>query len=205
MASTETSTGATDSQSDFWISPRYKASQWRALRLDTHDEADWLKAVNIVEDRIKGRFVRWIDSIVVERFSGFAVVALDCLLIETLIGFMTGEPSRGPDALLTKKVGNDELKFTEEQAQQFRESVRNGVIHDAETRSGWIIRPGKPDGQILTINGGSIALNRDAFHSALKRELQVWLGKLRSGDDEMLRKNMKKRMEQIIEIHGEAV
>lgn len=190
--------------SDFWIAPRHRASQWRALQLDSDDEAEWLKAIDIVEDRIRGRFVRWIDSMVVERFSGFAVVALDCLLIETLIGFMTGEPSKGPDALLTKKVGNDELKFTNEQAQQFRESVRNPVIHDAETRSGWIIRPGKPDGQILTTDGGNVALNRNAFHAAVSRELEAWLTKLRSGD-KMLRKNMRRRMEQIIKIHWEAV
>src|SRR5438445_9317391 len=89
---------------DFWISPKHRASRWRALQLDTDDEAEWFTAINIVEDRIKGRLVRWIDSIVTERFSGFAVVALDCLLIETLIGFMTGQPSEGPDALLTNKV-----------------------------------------------------------------------------------------------------
>jgi hypothetical protein len=192
------------SEPDFWISPRHRASHWRALPLDSDDEAEWLKAIDIVENRIKGRFVRWIDSMVAEKFSGFAVVALDCLLIETLIGFMTGEPSEGPDALLTNKIGSGELKFTVEQAQRFRDDVRNAVIHDAETRRGWIIRPGKPDGQILTIDGENISLNRTAFHFALSRELEAWLAKLRSGD-KMLRKNMRRRMEQIIKIHWEAV
>jgi len=168
------------------------------------NEAEWLKAIDIIEDRIKGRFVRWIDSLVAKRFSGFVVVALDCLLIETLVGFMTGKPSKGPDALLTGQLGSGEFQFTTEQAQKFRESVRNGVIHDAETRGGWIIRPGEPDGRILTPNGGSITLNRNAFHSALTRELEAWLAKLRSGDNR-LRKNMTERMEQIIKIHGEAV
>ena len=193
-----------DTESDFWVSPRYKASQWRALHLDADDEAEWLKAIDIVEDRIKGRFGRWIDILVAEKFSGFVVVALDCLLIETLVGFMTGEPSRGPDSLLTGTLGNVGLQFTEEQARKFRESVRNGIIHDAETRRGWIIRPGEPDGNILTTQGRSIALNRTAFHSALTRELDAWLAKLRLSD-KTLRKNMMRRMAQIIEIHGEAV
>lgn len=193
-----------NSKLDFWISPGHRASEWRALQLDIEDETEWLKAIDIVEDRIKGRFVRWIDAMVTERFSGFAVVALDCLLIETLIGFMTGEPSKGPDALLTGDVGNKEIKFTNEQAEQFRESVRNAVVHDAETRRGWIIRPGKREGLILTSQGGNIALNRNAFHFALSRELEVWLTKLRSGD-KTLRNNMRQRMEQIVEIHWEAV
>jgi len=189
---------------DFWISPKYKASQWRALHLGADNEAEWAKAVDIAEDRIKGRFVRWIDSLVDEKFSGFVVVALDCLLIETLVGFMSGKPSKGPDALLTGKLGNSGLQFTTEQARKFRESVRNGIVHDAETRSGWIIRPGEPGGKILTSEGGNIALNRTAFHSALLGELDVWLVKLRSGD-KRLRKNMVQRMDQIIKIHGEAV
>ncbi len=193
-----------DMGSDFWISPRYKASQWRAVRLDADDEAEWLKAIDIVEDRIKGRFGRWIDTLVAEKFSGFVVVALDCLLIETLVGFMTGEPSKGPDSLLTGTLGNSGLQFTKEQARKFRESVRNGVIHDAETRRGWIIRPGEPDGKILTTQGTSIALNRTAFHAALTWELEAWLAKLRLGD-KTLRNNMMRRMAQIIEIHGEAV
>jgi hypothetical protein len=192
------------SSSDFWISPRYRASQWTALQLDPGDEVDWLRAVDIVENRIMGRFVRWVDCIAARRFSGFAVVALDCLLLETLIGFMTGEPSKGPDALLTKKIGNGEFNFSDEQARLFRENVRNAVIHDTETRHGWIIRPGTSDGQILTSQAEGISLNRDAFHSALARELGAWLAKLRAGD-KTLRKHMRDRMDQIIKISGETI
>ena len=189
---------------DFSISPKYRVSAWIALQLDADNETDWGKAIKIVEDRITGRFVRWIDSIEGTRFSGFAVVALDCLLIETLVGFMTGKPSSGPDLLLKGELGSRELRFTSDQAEQFRKCVRNGIIHDAETRNRWIIRPGDSTGQILSVENGSVSLNRSAFHSALKRELHIWLKKLRSGDKE-LRENMKRRMEQIVSLHGESV
>jgi hypothetical protein len=75
------------------ISPKYKLNHWKALKFDK--EGDWLKAIEIVEDRIRGRFVIWIDKIASEQFSGFAVIALDCLLLETLHGFMTGKRSEG--------------------------------------------------------------------------------------------------------------
>src|ERR1700681_1899240 len=156
---------------DFWISPKYRASDWMTLQLRDGTETDWLKAVDIVEDRIRNRFVRWIDSIEGSKFSGFAVIALDCLLIEALVGFLTGKSSGGPDHLLTGALTNGEFRFTEPEAEDFRKHVRNGIIHDSETRAGWIIRPGHPDGQILTKTGKGTSLNRNAFHRALKHEL----------------------------------
>jgi hypothetical protein len=39
------------------------------------------------------------------------VIALDCLLIETLVGFITGQPRKGPDSFLTGKLTNGELQF----------------------------------------------------------------------------------------------
>ena len=188
---------------DFWISPKYRASDWMTLQLRDGTETDWLKAVDIVEDRIRNRFVRWIDSIEGSKFSGFAVIALDCLLIEALVGFLTGKSSGGPDHLLTGALTNGEFRFTEPEAEDFRKHVRNGIIHDSETRAGWIIRPGHPDGQVLTKTGKGTSLNRNAFHRALKHELDTWLARLRNGDKK-LRDNMKNRMTEIIEKHGEA-
>lgn len=192
------------SDDDFWISPKYKASEWKQLHLNSDDEIAWSKAADIVEDRIKGRFVRWVDSIAVEKFSGFAVIALDCLLIETLVGFMTGQRSKGPDRFLTGELTKGKLRFTKEEARLFRENVRNGIVHDTETRCRWVIRPGDPTGQILTKSGKNISLNRSAFHRALIRELDNWLDIIRKGD-KTLRKMMKQRMEQIIQRHSEAV
>jgi hypothetical protein len=195
---------SSNSADDFWVSPKYKASQWKQLQLDSDDEIAWSKAADIVEDRIRGRFAQWIDLIAPERFSGFAVIALDCLLIETLVGFITGQGSEGPDRLLTGELAKGEFQFTRDEARRFRKNVRNGIIHDAETRCRWIIRPGAPGGQILTKSGKNILLNRTAFHSALMSEFENWLGRVRKGD-RTLRKNMRKRMKQIIQRHSEAV
>ncbi|MGB9074387.1 MAG: hypothetical protein WCC22_17245 [Terriglobales bacterium] len=189
---------------DFWLSPRYRASAWNALHLDIESEVDWPMAIDIVEDRIMGRFVRWIDQIEDVRFSGFAVMALDCLLIETLVGFITGRPSKGPDALLEGQLTDCEFHFTKDEAEWFRKNVRNGIIHDTETRGRCVIQRGAPSGGILTTKCDSISLNRNAFHGALIRELGAWLAKLRAGD-KVLRSNMKLRMNQIIRRHGETV
>jgi hypothetical protein len=69
------------------LSPKYSLDDWnRAFE----GAPDWEKAIDIVEDRIQGRFIRWIDPMLRQEFAGFAIVALDCLLLETLHGFRAG-------------------------------------------------------------------------------------------------------------------
>lgn len=77
------------------ISPRFFAADW--LALDAHVTKDWVRAVEIFEDRIEGRFLQPIRSTISNRWSGFAVLALDALLVETLQQFWEGvrrTPSR---------------------------------------------------------------------------------------------------------------
>jgi hypothetical protein len=71
------------------ISPHYTEKQWN----DAFDGGEnWNAAIDIVEDRIRGRWLTWADQIVDERYSGFAVLALDCIVLESLWGFMNGNP-----------------------------------------------------------------------------------------------------------------
>jgi hypothetical protein len=43
------------------ISPKYRLSHWKALKFDKED--DWQTAIEIVENRIRGRFVIWVDRV----------------------------------------------------------------------------------------------------------------------------------------------
>jgi len=115
------------------ISPKYRLSHWKALKFDNED--DWLKAIEIVEDGIRGRFVLWIDIIASQQFSGFAVIALDCLLLETLYGFMTGKPSEGKCSVYKEFLSTHKhFEFEKDVAASFCKNVRNGLMHDTETK-----------------------------------------------------------------------
>jgi hypothetical protein len=70
------------------ISPRYTVDDWRTLQF--HNEEDWNTGIEIFEDRIRGRFLNIINAIQDNESAGFAVLALDCLLIEALMQFRTG-------------------------------------------------------------------------------------------------------------------
>ena len=70
------------------ISPRYTADHWFALDKDSRE--DWSKAAAIIEDRIRGRFLQYADECLTSQYSGFVVLAIDSLLLETIQQFKQG-------------------------------------------------------------------------------------------------------------------
>ncbi len=83
----------------------------------------------------------------------------------------------------------------------FHDLVRNGLMHDAETRIRWLVKKTVPRDVIARRNkSGDYELNRTKFHNALKGTFADWLAKLRSSDT-ALRENMPDRMNQIIAKH----
>jgi hypothetical protein len=182
------------------ISPKYRLSDWKNLEFKKED--DWLKAIEIVEDRIRGRFVTWIDRIASEQFSGFVVIALDCLLLETLNGFMTGKKSAGDCSVYKEFLSiHKHFKLDKDIALSFCTNVRNGLIHDTVTKRKWLIEKTKPHGKIVEKDTeGNFVLNRSLFHAALKSEFEDWLSDLRTGNTKA-RDNLRKRMNQVCDTH----
>jgi len=72
------------------ISRNYKAEHWNALTFNA--EGDWQKGVDIFMDRLTTRYLLHIQRLLRHRTSGFAVLTLDCALIETLEQFRRGVP-----------------------------------------------------------------------------------------------------------------
>jgi hypothetical protein len=111
--------------SDPRVSPHYKFSDWTSIDFST--EQEWLKAIDIVEDRIRGRFVAPIHKLIPEEFSGFAIIALDCLLIESLNGFKEGRASKGnceEYAVFLASSPHFKHEFSADVAGEFCRSVR---------------------------------------------------------------------------------
>ena len=75
------------------ISPNYNKDSYLNLNLTLQSsEADWNTAVAILKDRIEGRYINQIDLLSNDvNANGFTIMALNCLLIETLFQFRDGE------------------------------------------------------------------------------------------------------------------
>ena len=84
----ETETAKITNLRGLLLSLQYGLQHWKELKFEAED--DWQRAIDIVENRIRGRFVGWVDELIPKRFAGFVTTALDCLLLETLFGFVAG-------------------------------------------------------------------------------------------------------------------
>jgi hypothetical protein len=87
-----------------YIAPETHADDWKKLDLD--EPENWPAAILLFENRIRDRFTGAIEFLIAddevrlatERQRGFAVLALDCLLVETPQAFrrgLTDRPIRG--------------------------------------------------------------------------------------------------------------
>jgi hypothetical protein len=181
------------------ISPHFIAKQWHSCFLPT--EPDWNTAIQIVQDRIEGRWLAHTDRICGGKYSGFAVIVLDCIVLESLWGFRNGEavPHRQEARVYREMLVGGWFGSTEQQADDFRECVRNGLMHDGETRKGWLVEKTVPKKLIVEqIPGGGYRLNRTKFHEAVKRTVKEWIEGLYA-DRKGFRENMRRRMDDIIQ------
>ena len=166
------------------------------LRADSYNN-DWQIAIEGIQSRFEERFIKPADAIR-ERDQndsgfpegrGFAIVALDCLLLESLYGYEKGNhtearQTRGAFAELLEKKGQFANAFSKGLAGKFAAAVRNGLLHDGETRNGWLIWKGNQGDPItMDLRDGRLVLNRDPFHEAVKASVQEYFDRLRSPTD----------------------
>jgi hypothetical protein len=182
-----------------YISPLYRDSDWKALNLAT--ESDWRKAVRMVEDRLNARFFDAVKTIDKQDFAGFAVLALDCLLIETLQQFREGAdetPRRKGEQYFVDFLTSAPFSphFTKATAAKFYDHFRCGILHQAEIKSSSKVRR---NGQLVapTPDGNGLIINRKLFHATLRKAFAAYLRALRNHSDSQLCQNFVKKMSYI--------
>ena len=188
------------------IAPGIDAKIWRGLRLDDPRSADWDAAVDILSARITERYIAPVDFLIAseatkpptDRRFGFTVLAVDCMLVETLGAFTEGlentdRKSEGTFCkfLRARKLCAAEFS-TDELAGKFYKQFRCGILHQAESGGEskvWSVGP------MLSVNGNAITVNRNRFHDCLKAEFQGYLSELRDSHNSVLRLNFRKKMD----------
>jgi hypothetical protein len=188
------------------IAPGVEAATWQRLKLDDPNSSDWKVAVDILSARIIERYIAPVDFLVAteetkspsDRRFGFTVLAVACMLVETLGAFIEGlEDTEGKSKktfcnfLRTRKLFAAEFS-TDELAENFYKQFRCGILHQAESGGEskvWSVGP------MLHVKGNSITVNRNKFHDCLKAEFQSYLSELREPNNAALRKNFRKKMD----------
>ncbi|MCM0624039.1 hypothetical protein M5J14_05815 [Lysinibacillus sp. OL1_EC] len=123
-----------------FISLRYTKDDFLDLRLCLNSDDNWDTAIEIFQDRIQGRYFNVIDELIQREElmrDGFIIMALNCLLIETLLQFKNGwDETEGGN----KRSYSDFLVsefpriFNLSLAGKFYSDIRCGILHSAQTK-----------------------------------------------------------------------
>ncbi|MGO7324042.1 hypothetical protein GUK30_32960 [Rhizobium leguminosarum] len=174
------------------ISPKYTVEFWRGLDLDPENpkQDHWLKAIDVLRDRIGERFIKPAQTLIdVDKDSkphtfGFAILALDCLVLETIEGFKQGVINHNGQST---RLFKDFLSNW----QPFIDCLGNGMV--ATTKAGEFYSQGRCalhhsgttdkmtvgiSGPMVRFENGQIFVNRTVFHSELEAELKRYLAVL---------------------------
>ena len=121
------------------IAPNYQKEDYLELKLTINsDIQSWEKAVEILKDRIYGRYLNQIALLSADiNANGFTIMALNCLLIETLYQFKAGknQSQRNKEEYLKFLKSEFPTEFdTYEKAKRFYENIRCGILHSAQTK-----------------------------------------------------------------------
>lgn len=194
------------------ISPKYRESSYLALNLKADKNDNWDEATKIFHDRIQGRYVAPVDAIVnhasydIREFSGFAILAIDCLIIETLNQFHKGtDETTGKnwkafrDFFQNSEHFKNEFK-TSKICQVFYSHFRCGLLHQAQTKKQSKIRYGEKR-MIQLVDSADVdkglIVDRKLFHDAIKLQIKDYIKKLKNpttSEDRTLRHNFIKKM-----------
>lgn len=193
------------------ISPNYSVKEWLDLDLRDTTSKDWTKGFEIFEDRMNGRFFSQIEQLQahpdknIKGFSGFIIISVDCLLIETIMQFYKGikktPPRQSVDSfhdffqksIIFSSFFDDRVK-----SDIFYSQIRCGLLHQAQTKkkSTIHIKKGEPILQWIDpsdVNEG-LKIHRDKFHNEVLLIFKNYLKELRSKNNNIILNNFQKKM-----------
>ncbi len=152
-----------------------------------------------------GRFLDPISDLKDKKYTGFLIMAIDCLLIETLQQFIEGVPEtpRGKNESYFKNflISRFEEDFDDKKAKMFYEQIRCGILHQAETKESSKIKISHELPIVkFTKEKDGLIINRKKFHEKLKKVIKLYIEELKDTTNILLRKNFRKKMDYICRI-----
>jgi hypothetical protein len=163
------------------IAPNFTDADWRAL--DLTNESHWLRAIEAFRLRIDERFLKPVRAILSFSRSGFAILALDCLLVETIEQAIQGverTPCGNASSYFRSFLERPAFRgaFDDTSAELFRDAIRNGILHQAEVKGSSLVRRDGPIVQ-LTSNSAGVIVNPVLFHYRLEDAFQDYIEELK--------------------------
>lgn len=198
---------------DFEIAPGHRVRGWKSLILDKNDSStssDWTKAIAILDARIRRRLIEPAQLLIDAESgksrgeNGFAVLAIDFLLVETIQGFREGLTNHNRKskalfkAFLTSwpafKACVPQGGNANDLAASVYEQGRCALHHTGSTDRITVRKSGK----IFDFcDDGRIVINRTLLHQELVNAFDAYLAELKVPANAVLRKKFKQKMDHI--------
>jgi hypothetical protein len=190
------------------ISGSYTVDHWKSL--DFSSEDDWKIAVDIFKDRLKTRYLDHIELIIGRKNSGFAVLSLDCILVETLQQFRNGTKNtpygKGQRYFIDFLTGTAFAKhFTEDAAKVFYTEIRCGLLHQSEAEGKSRVKRGPLPLVALTADQKSIVVNAHRFHELLEEVIESYVQELLHPQSVEARVAFRRKMAFICRVEAKAI
>jgi hypothetical protein len=172
------------------------ASNWPVSKVeDSLKRRAKSEIIEFLRERHEERFfdpIRHLTSSRGKKGYGFAIMALCSLLIETIQSYRYGLPSTYERDLkrlgipkAAWKNGKDAFKdffslprsqalFARMDGEEFYSNIRNGLLHQAQTKGGWKINTDQP----VLCDPAKKSIDRDKFSAALKTSFDEYLEEL---------------------------
>lgn len=181
-----------------YISPRYQKQDYLNLGLNImSSDEDFDVAINIFIDRIEGRFLNQIHSLSNDyNQNGFAIMALECLLIETFAQFVSGrDDNEGVSRQeYTNFLVNKFSCFTSQNvANKFYSLIRCGILHQAQTKKQSALVYGKPF--VVNWTDGFLRVSVDSFVYMMEQYFSEYCRDLRNPLNVSIRTNFITKMD----------
>jgi hypothetical protein len=191
------------------ISRQFTVDDWKALKFK--DEVDWERAISMFLDRLESRYLEHIDTLLKQPTSGFAVLSLDCALIETLQQFREGTqktPERKVGQYFRSflTTGYFAQYFDVERADLFYRNIRCGLLH--QTEAGGNSRVKRGNGRPLvayTEDRKDVVINVQEFHTVLKATVQAYAEELKRPESVAARKAFRSKMNFICRVEAQDI
>jgi hypothetical protein len=184
------------------ISPKFTSEDWR--KLNPENPNDWSLAADILKDRLDGRFLHYAGNCLRSPHSGFVVLSIDSLLLETIQQFRDGvtNGNRLSRQLVTKFLESKRFQpeFNKHARDAYYTDIRCGLLHQAEARRMWLIRRDQPELLRPFPDGDGYIIDVRRFHKCVRQSLSDYLDELQWAQSVELRENLWDKMNQICSV-----
>lgn len=172
---------------------------------EKENDRGWSKKPQFIRQRLCDRYVNPVRALDLhpdtkDKKNGFYIMAVSCLLIETLVSFWRGWPTtaatkkhKGKSERAFKMFFRLQPGFSVFRGTKFYKNVRCGILHQGETTGGWLV---ERSGRLFD---GQKRINAKIFHDQLALAIDDYVAALeRPKAGSKLRQNFDKKMKAVI-------